>query len=108
LRDVVENLASQQIHCKPVSQFMQWLTDNIWLILFFAWGMPLGVFRSKFRKMVYQTDDWTINIKPYFVKETKAIFGFLEVDHPEFAKTRNYYRVYLLIYTLLFVVYKMV
>jgi len=87
---------------------MQWISDNIWLIMFFAWGMPLGVFRSKFRKMVYHTDSWTINVKPVFVDETKAIFGFLEVDHPEFTKTRNYYRVYLIIYTLLFVVYKVV
>ena len=27
----------------------------------------------RFRKIVYQTDDWTINIKPLFVKEIKAL-----------------------------------
>lgn len=86
---------------------MQWITDNIWLILFFAWGMPLGVFRSKFRKMVYETDDWTINIKPYFVKETKALFGAIAVNHPEFKKARIQYGFYLLIYVLLFVIYKL-
>ena len=86
---------------------MQWITENIWLILFFAWGMPLGVFRSKFRKMVYETDDWTINFKPYFVKETKALLGVIKVDHPEFSKTRFLYGIYLVIYILLFVVYKM-
>jgi len=85
---------------------MQWITDNIWLILFFAWGMPLGVFRSKFRKMVYKTDDWTINIKPYFLKETKALFGMIEVDHPEFSRIRLRYGIYLVIYILLFVVYQ--
>ena len=86
---------------------MYWITNNIWLILFFAWGMPLGVFRSKFRKMVYETEDWTINIKPYFVKETKALLGILQINHPEFSKTRNYYRFYLVIYTLLFALYQM-
>ena len=85
---------------------MQWILENIWLILFFAWGMPLGVFRSKFRKMVYETEDWTINIKPYFVKETKALMGIVVLDVPEFKKTRNNYRFYLLIYLVLFLVYK--
>jgi peroxiredoxin Q/BCP len=86
---------------------MQWINENIWLILFFAWGMPLGVFRSRFRKMVYETDDWTINVKPYFVKETKALLGFLAVDHPDFKKTRNNYRFYLIIYSVLFAVYQL-
>ena len=86
---------------------MEFLTENIWLILFFAWGMPLGVFRSRFRKMVYDTDDWTINIKPYFLKEIKALLGMLVVDNPAFVKTRNNYRLYLSIYTLLFVVFKL-
>ena len=85
---------------------MQWITDNIWLILFFAWGMPLGVFRSRFRKMVYETDDWTINIKPYFVKETKALLGMIKIDVPDFEKTRMRYGMYLLIYGLLFAAFK--
>ena len=38
--------------------------------------------------MVYETDDWTINIKPYFVKETKALFGVVEVNDPEFSAVR--------------------
>lgn len=57
--------------------------------------------------MVYETDDWTINIKPYFIKESKAMFGLLEIDQEGFEKTRNNYRLYLLIYTALFVVYQM-
>lgn len=32
------------------------LNENLWLILFVAWGVPLGYYRSKFRKLVYQTD----------------------------------------------------
>jgi peroxiredoxin Q/BCP len=85
---------------------MQWAIDNIWLILFFAWGMPLGIFRSRFRKMVYATDDWTINIKPYFVKETKALVGALNIETADFNKVRNNYRIYLLIYVALFLIYK--
>jgi len=69
--------------------------------------MPLGVFRSKFRKIVYETDDWTINIKPYFLKETKALLGFFKMDIDGFEKTRNNYRLYLLIYLTLFLIYKL-
>ena len=38
-------------------------------VLLIIWGIPSTFFRSKFRKIVYQTDDWKINIKPLFVKE---------------------------------------
>ena len=58
--------------------------------------------------MVYETDDWTINIKPYFIKETKALVGALDVDAEGFKRVRNNYRVYLMIYLLLFAVYKFV
>lgn len=81
------------------------ILDNIWLILFFAWGLPLTYYRSKFRKMVYQTDNWTINIKPYFGKELKALFGNLHPDNRAYLKLRNFYRFYLIIYLLLFTAY---
>jgi peroxiredoxin Q/BCP len=84
---------------------MEWIQNNIWFILFFAWGLPLGFYRSKFRKIVYQTDSWTINIKPYFVKETRALFGNLYPDNPDYLKQRNFYRIYLVIYTILFLSY---
>ena len=32
------------------------LLENIWLILFFVWGLPLTFYRSKFRKIVYKTE----------------------------------------------------
>ena len=51
---------------------MDFITKNIWFILFVAWGIPLSYYRSKFRKIVYQTDSWLINIKPLFWKEIKA------------------------------------
>lgn len=36
------------------------LKDNIWLILFVIWGLPLSYYRGKFRKIVYRTDSWII------------------------------------------------
>jgi peroxiredoxin Q/BCP len=78
------------------------LIKNIWLILFIAWGLPLTLYRSKFRKIVYQTDKWTINIKPYFMKELRALFGDMYPDNLNYLKFRNFYRFYLIIYLLLF------
>ncbi len=81
------------------------ILENIWLILFVAWGLPLTYYRSKFRKLVYQTDSWTINIKPVFWKELKALFGNLYPDNMKYLKFRNFYRFYLVIYLLLFTSY---
>jgi peroxiredoxin Q/BCP len=81
------------------------ILENIWLILFVAWGLPLTIYRSKFRKIVYQTDSWTINIKPYFMKELKALFGNMYPDNINYLKFRNFYRFYLIIYMLLFTSY---
>jgi peroxiredoxin Q/BCP len=78
---------------------------NIWLVLFIAWGLPLTFYRSKFRKIVYQTDHWTINIKPYFWKEIKALFGKVYPDNKNYMKFRNFYRFYLFIYLVLFTSY---
>ena len=81
------------------------LLKNIWLILFLIWGLPLAFYRSKFRKIVYQTDSWTINIKPYFKKELKALFGNTYPENRNYLKFRNFYRFYLFIYLLLFTSY---
>jgi len=81
------------------------ILENIWLILFIAWGLPLAFYRSKFRKIVYQTNSWTINIKPLFGKELKALFGNLYPDNMNYLKFRNFYRFYLIIYLLLFTSY---
>jgi peroxiredoxin Q/BCP len=84
---------------------MNFLLNNIWLILFIVWGIPLTWFRSKFRKMVYQTDSWIINIKPVFMKEIKALFGNLLPGNQQYRRLRNSYRIYLSIYLLLFLLY---
>jgi peroxiredoxin Q/BCP len=84
---------------------MDFITKNIWFILFVVWGLPLGYYRSKFRKMVYQTDSWVINIKPVFWKEIKGLFGNIYPDNLKYRKFRNFYLFYLAVYLILFVAY---
>ncbi len=74
-------------------------------ILLLLWGIPSTFFRSKFRKIVYQTDDWKINIKPIFIKELKGLFFNIFPENDEYIKVRNQYRIYLMVYLLLFIVY---
>lgn len=81
------------------------IKNNIWLILFFIWGLPLTYFRSKFRKIIYRTDSWIINIKPIFIKEIKGLFGNLYPEDEVYKKTRIFYLFYLAIYFLLFIMY---
>ena len=69
---------------------------TILLVVLFIWGIPSSFIRSKFRKIVYQTNDWKINIKPLFFKELKGLFINLYPEDTNYIKTRNYYRVYLL------------
>jgi peroxiredoxin Q/BCP len=84
---------------------MEWIKSNIWLVLFIIWGLPLGYYRSKFRKIVYETHSWTINIKPLFIKETKALVGNVFPENKAYIKFRNFYRFYLIVYSLLFITY---
>jgi len=81
------------------------ITKHIWLILFIVWGLPLTMYRSKFRKIVYDTDSWIINLKPVFIKEIKALFGNIYPNNKNYIKFRNFYRFYLAIYILLFIAY---
>ena len=81
------------------------LKNNIWLILFIVWGLPLTYYRSKFRKIVYKTDSWIINIKPVFIKELKGLFGNLYPENKEYKRFRNFYLIYLAVYLILFLCY---
>jgi len=78
---------------------------SIWMLLFVLWGLPLTYYRSRFRKIVYRTESWTINIKPFFVKETRALIGNIYPDDAQYLKMRNFYRIYLFIYLVLFILY---
>ena len=85
------------------------MTDmQIVLIILIIWGIPSTYFRSKFRKIVYQTDDWKINIKPLFKKEIIGLFSNMYPRNKDYLKTRNYYRVYLVVYLILFIIYKFI
>jgi len=79
--------------------------DYYLFIALIIWGIPSTFFRSKFRKIVYQTDDWKINIKPLFIKELKGLFFNISPENPDYLKVRNQYRLYLLVYLLLFLIY---
>ena len=78
---------------------------TVLLIVLFIWGIQSSFIRSKFRKIVYQTNDWKINIKPLFVKEIIALFSNMFPENSNYIKTRDYYRIYLLIHLILFLIY---
>jgi thioredoxin-dependent peroxiredoxin len=84
---------------------ISFLKHNFWLILFVVWGLPLTIYRSKFRKLVYQTDSWIINIKPVFMKEIIGLIGNIHPANSRYKKFRNFYRFYLSVYLLLFIFY---
>jgi len=71
---------------------------TILLIVLFIWGFPSTYFRSKFRKIIYQTNDWKINIKPVFLKEIKGLIYNIHPNNKKYIEARNYYRIYLLVY----------
>lgn len=77
----------------------------VFLILV-IWSIPSTYFRSKFRKIVYQTDDWKINIKPLFKKEIVGLFSNMYPDNKVYLKTRNQYLIYLAVYLILFIIYQ--
>jgi peroxiredoxin Q/BCP len=58
--------------------------------------------------MIYNTNDWKINIKPVFVKEFKALFSNASISDPKEVQIRNRYRFYLLVYLALIIWYKMI
>ena len=81
-------------------------STQLLLALLIIWGIPSTYFRSKFRKIVYQTDDWKINIQPLFKKEIVGLFSNMYPENPDYIKTRNQYRIYLLIYLIIFILYQ--
>jgi peroxiredoxin Q/BCP len=81
------------------------LPDHLWFILFLAWGLPLAFYRGRFRKIVYRTSDWKINIKPLFMKEIRALMGNTDPDNKGYLRYRNFYRFYLTVYFVLFGLY---
>ena len=83
---------------------MEFLIRNVWFILFLVWGLPLSIYRSKFRKIVYQTDSWIINIKPVFWKEIKALFGNIFPENKSYIAFILVFISYYLFYTFLLMI----
>ena len=79
--------------------------DNYLFIALLVWGIPSTFFRSKFRMIVDETNDWKINIKPLFIKELKGLFFNIFPKNQNYIKVRNQYRLYLGVYLLLFIFY---
>ena len=77
-------------------------------VLLVIWGIPSTYFRSKFRKIVYQTDDWKISIKPLFFKELKGLFFNIFPENTDYIRVRNQYRLYLVVYLFLFIIYVLI
>ena len=82
--------------------------DYCLFIALIVWGIPSTFFRSKFRKIVYQTDDWKINIKPFFIKELRGLFFNIFPQNKDYIKVRDQYRLYLVIYLFLFIIYALI
>ncbi|MAD12690.1 MAG: hypothetical protein CMC04_08225 [Flavobacteriaceae bacterium] len=78
---------------------------TILFVILIIWGIPSSYFRSKFRKIVYQTDDWKINIKPLFKKEIVGLLSNIYPNNKKYHKARKYYVIYLLVYLFLFLLY---
>ena len=74
-------------------------------IVLILWGLPSTFLRSDFRKIVYKTNDWKINIKPIFLKELKGLLFNIYPEDDKYLKSRNLYRIYLIIYLILFTIY---
>ena len=86
--------------------FVNNLTMKLFIFIFLIlWGLPSTFLRSDFRKIVYKTNDWKINIKPLFKKELVGLFYNIYPDDEIYIKTRNQYRIYLVIYLMIFLVY---
>ncbi len=89
-------------HLKYFSMSLPTTSTSIFFFTaFFVWSVPLFVFRSRFRKAVYKTGEWVINVKPYFRKELSALFGKTRLEGKSEVRVRNQYRFYLVVYAMI-------
>lgn len=84
---------------------MKYLIDHLWAILFIVGALPLLICRSAFRKIVYQVDDWSINLKPIFMREIKGVLGNIYPTSIKYKRSRNAYRFCLIGYLFLILFY---
>ena len=72
---------------------------KILFVIFSLYTIHFMKLRYEFRSIVYETDDWKINIKPLFKKEIIGLIYNLYPENKDYIKTRNNYRIYLFIYS---------
>ena len=81
------------------------ITENIWLFLFVISGIILILYRSRFRRIIYKTDEKAPVIKSRFPRELHALFGNIYPGNRKYLKFRNFYRFSLIFYLVLFTAY---
>jgi len=87
--------------------FTQGFTSkSVLLIIFVLWTIPLNYFRTKFRMIVYETSDWKIALRPIFWKEIKALVGNIYPKNLSYIRMRNFYRFYLIIFFILYLIWR--
>lgn len=79
---------------------------NKWILLgiIVLYTRPLWIFRYKFRSIVYQEKSWKINFRPWFLKETLALFSNKYFKKSQL-KIAWGYRLYLIGFILLLEIY---
>lgn len=81
------------------------IPSEIWLGLIILWGILTIFYRSRFRKMIYRTNDWERNFQYAFVKEIRGLFGNTYPYDKNYIRMRNIYRINVIILTLLICIY---
>ncbi|MGK0209275.1 MAG: hypothetical protein ACI83O_000547 [Patescibacteria group bacterium] len=71
------------------------------LIVIFIYGLPMWNFRYAFRSTVYREKGFMINIRPWFVQETLALFSNSYFKNKKEIAMANKYRLYMLGFVLL-------
>jgi len=64
------------------------------IVVFLIYGIPLWRLRYKWRSTVYRMTSWKINILPWFVKDTAALFSnryFVTADERRMAARFRWY-----------------
>lgn len=81
--------------------------ERLWFIFLFVLVIPVIYYRIKFRKIIFQTDRWTVLFKTSSLKELKAFYGNIDPDNENYLKCRNLYRQYsaLLVVFIAFFIY---
>ena len=80
-------------------------TKIILLLIIFIYSKPLWFWRYQFRSKVYQEKGWKINFRPWFIKEVSALISNEYFHGKKEIRMANRYRVYLIGYALLWILF---